>query len=78
METYLGLYIIFSCAFMALRSLYLAWVDIPVVYILTAAFYWFVIIMSWLLGFAFIVILAPIFSFPVYVYDKVKGFIDGY
>tara|TARA_R110000744_G_C18874569_1_gene505788 strand:+ start:65 stop:301 length:237 start_codon:yes stop_codon:yes gene_type:complete len=78
METYLGLYIIFSCAFMALRSLYLAWVDIPVVYILTAAFYWFVIVMSWLLGFAFIVILAPIFSFPVYVYDKVKGFIDGY
>tara|TARA_R110000764_G_scaffold30256_3_gene70343 strand:- start:325 stop:516 length:192 start_codon:yes stop_codon:yes gene_type:complete len=63
---------------MALRSLYLAWVDIPVVYILTAAFYWFVIVMSWLLGFAFIVILAPIFSFPVYVYDKVKGFIDGY
>ena len=78
METYLGLYIIFSCAFMALRSLYLAWVDIPVVYILTAAFYWFVIVMSWLLGFAFIVILAPIFSFPVYGYDKVKGFIDGY
>ena len=78
METYLGLYIIFSCAFMALRSLYLAWVDIPITVISCAVFYWFVVITSWVFGFAFIVILAPVFSFPVYVYDKVKGFLDGY
>ena len=72
METYLGLYIAFSCSFIALRGLYLAWVDISTTGIS------FVTIVFWPLYFALIVMLAPIFSFPVYVYDKVKGFIDGY